>query len=186
MPRKATNVLERFEVDDNDCWIWTGKLSTAGYARAPGGRRGYHIQASRLMYEALVGPIPEDLELDHLCRVRSCVNPDHLEPVTHAENVRRGDGGRVWREKTHCPSGHPYDEQNTKWYQGRRYCRACHLINDIKRRGRKGPAAECKNGHPYTEENTRIDPQGWRRCKTCERRNSLAEHYRRKARKGVA
>lgn len=140
MPRRATDVLNRYRVDDNECWLWTGNLSSQGYGRAPSGQRGKHLFAHRVMYEAHVGRIPQGMELDHLCRVRACVNPDHLEPVTHAENVRRGQSGQKWREKTHCPSGHPYDEANTKWYQGRRYCRACRLIDSRRYKAAKRAA----------------------------------------------
>lgn len=70
-----------------------------------------------------VGPVED--ELDHLCSNRSCVNGDHLEDAPHEVNVRRGRGGENWAAKTHCPQGHPYDEENTNLYQGRRYCRKC-------------------------------------------------------------
>ena len=81
------------------------------------------VMAHRFAYELLVGPIPDDLELDHLCRNTCCVNPEHLEAVTHLENMRR----RHLREATHCAQGHPYDEENTGWRDGgkHRYCKAC-------------------------------------------------------------
>lgn len=86
--------------------------------------------AHRVAYEIHVGPIPDGLEIDHLCRVRCCVNPDHLEPVTHRENMRRSPSwnsvGRRQKAKTHCPKGHPYSGYNlivTK--SGCRFCRKC-------------------------------------------------------------
>jgi len=94
--------------------------------------------AHRLSYETEIGPIPEGLELDHLCRVRSCVNPLHLEPVTHQENVRRGEGANFWRNKTHCPQGHEYTEENTgisnRNNEKCRYCRECKREKNRQRR----------------------------------------------------
>jgi hypothetical protein len=86
-----------------------------------------HKAAHRVVYEALVGPVPEGLELDHLCKESRCVNPAHLEPVTHAENVRRGRGwGGQNARKTHCPSGHPYEGDNLILQKrGGRLCRTC-------------------------------------------------------------
>ncbi len=82
----------------------------------------------RRAYEILVGRIPDGLVPDHLCRVRHCWNPQHIELVTHGENIRRGDHHE--RRKTHCPAGHAYDDANTGWRdRGRglksRCCRAC-------------------------------------------------------------
>lgn len=105
------------------CWLWTGAQAYNGYGFF---RAGPLVRAHRFAYEFFVGPIPEGLQIDHLCRVRNCVNPDHLEPVTGQENHRRGNSGKLERERTHCPQGHPYDEANTRWWRGRnRHCRAC-------------------------------------------------------------
>lgn len=84
-----------------------------------------HHGAHRWLWERLVGPVSGALQLDHLCRNRACVNPDHLEPVTAAENVRRGALGAVRRAKTHCPQGHEYTPENTARRRGKRYCREC-------------------------------------------------------------
>ena len=129
------------------CWLWTGALTDKGYARIRGASKP--VKAHRLSYELARGPIPDGLELDHLCRVRCCVNPAHLEPVTHAENVRRSiaaignpgalAGSAVQRAKTHCPSGHEYNEANTYRLLGSRFCRACRnrACREISRRKRE-------------------------------------------------
>jgi len=111
--------------DLGPCWLWTGS-TTRGY----GGLKvkGRVVGAHRFVYELLVGPIPDGKEIDHLCRVHGCVNPTHLEPVVHRENVLRGEGlPAVHVLKTHCPLNHPYDEENTYMIPGRvgRYCRIC-------------------------------------------------------------
>lgn len=104
------------------CWLWEGHVGSDGYGSAFN-VTGQHDRAvpHRIAYELLVGLIPEGLQLDHLCRVRNCVNPDHLEPVTAKENRVRG-GATI----THCPSGHEYDGDNTYMRpQGGKACRAC-------------------------------------------------------------
>jgi hypothetical protein len=104
-----------------DCWLWTGFLDRYGYGQISVQNR--REKAHRAAYEAFVGPIPDGLVIDHTCRVRRCVNPAHLEPVTHAENVRRGIAPNA--RKTQCPKGHVYDDANTYRAAGRRDCRAC-------------------------------------------------------------
>lgn len=86
------------------------------------------VGAHRVVYEELVGPIPDGLMLDHLCRVRHCVNPEHLEPVTNRENVLRGEGHSAKAARaTHCLKGHPYAGENLRILSnGWRRCRACH------------------------------------------------------------
>ena len=108
------------------CWLWEGS-KTFGYGKiGPGARALSPVAAHRVSYELLVGPIPEGMELDHLCRVPACVRPDHLEPVTHTENVLRGIGASaVNARKDHCKRGHPFDAENTLHVSGTRRCRTC-------------------------------------------------------------
>lgn len=115
------------------CWIWTGTLDYKGYGRAM--YRNQPIRFThRIVWEMLVGPVPEGLELDHLCRVRACCNPDHLEPVTHAENMRRG----ITATKTHCPKGHPYAGENLKVNsRAGRQCRTCSAYHSAQSKARK-------------------------------------------------
>lgn len=104
------------------CWLWTATLR-GGYGRF---FMGHLRSAHRLSYEALVGAIPEELEIDHLCRVRCCVNPLHLEGVTRTVNVRRGVSPIAQNHtKTICSNGHPFDDSNTYKWRKRRFCRAC-------------------------------------------------------------
>jgi len=92
--------------------------------------RGAHI----VSYEHYRWLVPLGLELDHLCRVRRCVNPEHLEEVTHQTNVLRGEGvAAINAAKTHCPQGHPYDEKNTLVWMGERLCKACRRERYYKR-----------------------------------------------------
>lgn len=117
-----------------DCWVWTGNRS-GNYGKFwLDGRKQW---AHRVSYEMETGPVPAGLVLDHLCRVPLCVKPEHLEAVTQHVNALRGDSGKHQAVKTHCPTGHPYDEQNTKLYQGRRYCRACHRADNARRKRRQ-------------------------------------------------
>lgn len=108
-----------------DCWPWLAGCTSRGYGDFY--YDGKQVRAHRFAYELLVGPIPEGLQLDHLCRVRHCVNPQHLEPVTHRENVLRGIGPTAEQaRRTHCIHGHPFSEDNLRiGANGRRYCRAC-------------------------------------------------------------
>lgn len=112
------------------CDEWTGALDRKGYARiAMGAHR--NAQAHRVAYEAERGPIPPGLTIDHLCRNKACCNPDHLEPVTFAENTRRENAQRP--VETHCRRGHEWTEANT-YYQngGKRACRACRRVRDAR------------------------------------------------------
>lgn len=127
---------------DDGCWIFTGHKDKKGYGRigvqqSPG--KWKNRRAHRVSYELLVGPIPAGLQLDHLCRVPSCVNPDHLEPVTNRENGLRGFSpcGNNAR-KTHCPLGHAFTPDNTRTKVTKcgtigRECKVCGLLGQQRR-----------------------------------------------------
>lgn len=125
------------------CWEWLAYRPDDGYGRyrcGPGSPRLAH----RVVYELLVGPIPEGLQLDHLCRVRHCVNPDHLEPVTGRVNVLRGDTVVAANAaKVECDSGHAFDAVNTYVRtNGGRLCRTCRRVCEATRRQRMRPNSE--------------------------------------------
>lgn len=109
------------------CWLWTGSINGHNGYGGLKMRDGTVILVHRLSYELLVGPIPKGLEIDHLCRVRNCVNPAHLEPVTKTENWRRGISiFAINARKTHCKSGHEFTTENTYiMADGGRSCRIC-------------------------------------------------------------
>lgn len=125
-----------------DCWEWAGWKERDGYGvqwvTGVGNRR-----AHRIAYELWVGPIPDGLTLDHLCRNRGCVNPAHLEPVTSVENVARGDTPSVRnRAKTHCDHGHEFTPATTYARAGgKRECKVC--VRDRMRARRARQRLEC-------------------------------------------
>lgn len=119
---------KKYEIDPvTGCWIWGDSTKPDGYGRfhyKASGRRS--VLAHRYAFEKLSGPIPEGLELDHLCRNKACVNPDHLEPVTHAVNVNRGSAAT----KLYCVNGHPLFGPNMRLdlKRGKRHCKTCNRI----------------------------------------------------------
>lgn len=145
--RQLARFMARIEISEEGCWEWRAYRKPNGYGqfyvhtsrRSPGGRRPSY--AHRVAYEHFVGPIPQGLEIDHLCRNRGCANPDHLEAVTRSVNMRRGEttSGANAR-KTHCPKGHPYDGVNNR---GERICKRCKYEKhaDWRRRSRAMRAA---------------------------------------------
>jgi hypothetical protein len=139
--RERERLLSRAIIDwDTGCWNWSGSLRK-GYGRIRIGDRRppSHIA----VYELLVGPIPEGLQIDHLCRNRACCNPAHLEPVTQRTNVLRGEAPTaVNAHKTHCVNGHEYDLINTYFRpSGGRDCRACQRHAQRAYQDRKKAAA---------------------------------------------
>lgn len=143
---------------ENSCWTWTGGTKDkAGYGRFGTGSRTDESTrmrfAHRIAYELLIGPLPEGTELDHTCRNHGCANPLHLEPVSHRENVIRGEGPPALNaRKTECISGHRFTEGNTYFWRGKRLCRACRKEADGRRQRnrRSEPGSESGPGVAYT------------------------------------
>lgn len=136
MPPKSRSHHERFwafvpDRPADGCWIWQGSRMPRGYGKFA--FKGESQYAHRLAYIFAKGPIPNGLELHHTCRVTPCVNPEHLVPVTGAENMRYELGRTVYgvrnREKTHCHAGHAFNYDNTYYYDYKgsvgRSCRTC-------------------------------------------------------------
>jgi hypothetical protein len=151
MPAKRDDQLRFWEkVDKNGplgCWIWTASKTGHGYGQfiVMRGNRGFPHVAHRVAWTWLRGEIADDLVLDHLCRNRACVNPNHLEPATNAENILRGvSGSAVNKRKTHCIRGHAFTPENTYRPPKRphtRQCRQCAALRDANRPG----AGRCSN-----------------------------------------
>lgn len=121
--------MRHVERDENGCWLWTGFIHPkTGYVQFHEHRQNTpNVVAHRWSYEFFIGPIPDGLVLDHLCRVRHCMNPFHLEPVTMAENNARGNSiSAINARKTHCKHGHPLSGNNLYVApNGKRACQVC-------------------------------------------------------------
>lgn len=130
-------VLESIDFANDGCWLWLGAIDQDGYASR------YTHRMHRAIYETLIGPIAEGLVTDHLCRVRRCVNPNHIEPVSNRVNVLRGTGiSAANARKGHCKNGHEFTPENTYVYtrKGRppeRACAECRRENVRRYRARK-------------------------------------------------
>lgn len=191
-PPRRVSLAERFwsKVDKrgpDECWNWTASKQK-GYGQFMLG--GRPRRAHRVAYELLVGPIPEGLTLDHLCRNPSCVNPAHLEPVTLSENVIRAAAAT---RKDCCVNGHEFTPDNIWWRispSGRRWrvCRACNRERAVARMNREKPdrlpahalRTHCPRGHAYDEANTYYNKNGHRSCRACHRER---ERERQRARR---
>lgn len=128
-----TDIVLRFQEKVNktdSCWLWIGWQDGKGYGKLRSGNK--YVQAHRFSYEHSKGAIPETLTIDHLCRVRACVNPDHLEAVTLIENVMRGNSpAAIYSRREVCKNGHAFDR---KRLNGRRACSICkHEYNQAYR-----------------------------------------------------
>ena len=115
---------------NSGCWIWLSTLDGDGYAKMKFG--GKNRRVARVAYQCTYGDIPAELVIDHLCRVRPCVNPAHLDLVTNRENTMRGETlAALNAAKTQCPQGHEYS-----WCGKRRYCKTCNRISMRQRRAK--------------------------------------------------
>jgi hypothetical protein len=176
--------MSKVEIQPDGCWRWTGHIKKDGYGAfyIDGANRLAH----RVAYEHFIGPIPDGLELDHLCHTRSsgcaggktdlhrrCVNAIRdLEPVTGIENIRRGAA-----LITHCPQNHEYTPENTYWApNGGRECRECRAETARRWVAEHNPGVlhgtetHCPQNHPYSGDNLYIIPStGGRVCRICKR-----------------
>lgn len=171
------------EVTESGCWVKKTHTNIGGYTSFKVGDRPK--MAHRHAYEVLIGPIPDGLQLDHLCRNPACVNPNHLEPVTSRENLLRSNGwGGVNARKTHCHKGHEFTPENTLiGRDGRRVCRACKRERKREERGSLPlppplpQRAHCKHGHPVTPDSLFRTTVGAWVCKECNRMHQK-QYYR--------
>jgi hypothetical protein len=125
-------------IPESGCWVWEKSLTNLGYARIAHNGKARH--AHRVSFENYIGKVPDGLELDHLCKVRCCVNPNHLEPVTRYENISRSAAWTYRKARTHCPKGHELTDDNkyTAKSLGNKYlCLKCKIQRD-KKYNRKG------------------------------------------------
>ena len=176
------------------CWEWVGEMGVFGYGYACIQGTHKRVFAHRAMYELLRGPIPDGMDLDHLCRNRRCVNPEHLEPVTHRENCRRGNGwsGRNAR-KTHCKNGHALTPDNlVSKGRGRGTCSICaHAgwaarnarVSAARKAARPAPRTHCPLGHALIGENAIQRAGNHVRCREC---NNAGGRARRAAKKAAS
>ena len=179
------------------CWMWTGGKMSSGYGifYLDGRKTGAHQAA----YKIFTGPIPAGMEPDHLCHPgdgscmkdrkcphRLCVNPAHLELVTHRENIRRGTSLFAKNmAATHCPQGHEYTPGNTRIRIGasgyeNRSCKECGKRARTREPGwhHNSIKTHCPQRHEYTEGNTLISPEGWRICRACKRERGEARKHK--------
>lgn len=206
---RRRSLWSRVKPQADGCWIWTGGKRKAGYGTfaVKNGQNWSQTTAHRAAYLFEVGPIPSGLEIDHLCKNRSCVRPDHLEPVTSAVNKARRAASfvpiidrsprplpvvppppvpppppakvRVPRSQI-CPNGHDKSVVGMVKNGRGKSCAACRAEQHARRRrgGGHGTETHCPAGHAYTPENTYTRPRGGRECKTCVQDRNRAAYYR--------
>lgn len=139
LPNTIERMRARTTETERGCWLWNGKIDSRGYGRSSLNNRS--MLAHRAMYTLAVGPIPDGLDLDHLCFTPRCINPAHLEPVTRAENLARRSPNRRRRGPSElsgfCCRGHERTDETTYLWNGVRYCKPCMRINQRASRARR-------------------------------------------------
>lgn len=199
--RQYKNFISKIEKDKNTgCWLWTGATLPGGYVQvcwAIDGDSGKNHLIHRISYLFHVGSIPEGLVLDHLCRVRHCVNPKHLEPVTTRENILRGVSPiKVNAFKTHCVRGHELVGGNLYFQDTQKTKRGCKICRNLSRRNKyendklkfeskqlkttKLKHTHCKNNHELNITNVRYRPDGRMLCLDCQVQSSKRSYKRKK------
>jgi hypothetical protein len=134
--------MSKFSINEEaGCWVWDAYTDPRGYGRYTVSKADRSALAYRVAWVAVHGAVPEGMELDHLCRNPSCVNPAHLEPVTHQENCQRGAIGETTRTRmlarTHCARGHEWTPENTRQTPRQRKCRTCIREDRMRARERR-------------------------------------------------
>jgi hypothetical protein len=142
---------------DTGCWEWTGCRMWNGYGIIHGIVGNSYIYCHRLAYELCIGPIPNGLTVDHLCKNRGCVNPSHLDPVTFKENVLRGDSpSAVGARSTHCKNGHLLQLSPFRSLRGSRYCPICKKESEKKWRQENGDHFNSYNRSWYASHRSHV------------------------------
>lgn len=142
--KDLARIFERIKIIDNGCWEWQGARSSTGYGNMT--HQGKQLQPHRVAYELEKGFIPRGMHVDHVCQNRRCINPDHLEAVTPAENTRRGGMIQALLQRhesrTHCDKGHPLTPDNIAYREGPKRCLIC--VKEATKRGNAVQRAKIK------------------------------------------